>query len=369
MNPKPFLLERYFAQYEFNTRYLLSSSDCDGVPMNELLALASPHELELWNKLTLGYTESSGLPELRDSIARQYTSINPSQVLVLSPGEANFGIMNVLLKKGDHVVCMAPAYQSLYEIARTLQCELSFWRPSSESPWRFDPEDLAKLVRANTRLIIINFPHNPTGFSPSENELKKIIQIADKSGAYLFSDEMYSLLVRKPDYQLPPVCDLYDRGISLWGMAKSFGLAGLRIGWIASRDKHLMQLVSNYKDYLTICSSAPSEILALIGLHNATKLAKRNNDIIASNGILFDAFCRQTGLFEFTQPKTGSTAFVRLTKQEPTMEFSERLVKHAGIMTLPAEMFEYGNRHIRIGLGRKNLPEALAAFADHVKIG
>lgn len=367
MNPKPFLLERFFARYEFNTRYLLSSSDCDGLPMHELLAMATPHELELWNKLTLGYTESAGLPELRQSIARQYTTIDPSQVLVLSPGEANFSIMNVLLQAGDHVICMAPAYQSLFELARSLRCELSFWRPASESPWRYEPDDLIRLIRPNTKLIVINFPHNPTGFSPTVQQLNQIVKVADQNGIYLYSDEMYRLLVRQPEFQLPAVCDIYDRGISLWGMAKSFGLAGLRIGWVASHNEELMQQLANYKDYLTICNSAPSEILALIGLRLSDSLARRNNEIIASNGSLFQAFCAETGLFEFSQPLSGSTAFARLLREESTLQFSERLVEQAGIMTLPAEMFEYGSHHIRIGLGRKNFGDALAALSDYTK--
>ena len=367
MNLKPFLLERYFAEYEFSTRYLLSSSDCDGLPLQQLLAMANEDELKLWNNLTLGYTESSGHPLLRDKIAGQYQTISADEVSVMSPGEVSFIFMNVVLKKEDHVICIAPAYQSLYEVVRGIGCEISYWKPSSDSPWQYDVDDLGKLFKSNTKLVIINFPHNPTGFISTRAEFDKIVDLARKHNAYIFSDEMYRLLVRKSEYNLPAMCDVYERGLSLWGMAKSFGLAGLRIGWAATHDKELLSAMASYKDYLSICNSATSEILAVIGLRNADALARRNNETIASNTNLFQEFCNDMQLFSFLPPKSGSTAFVQLKKSETALEFSESLLRKAGIMTLPSEKFEYGDRHIRIGLGRKNLLEVLDALKLHIQ--
>ncbi|MEM8889591.1 MAG: aminotransferase class I/II-fold pyridoxal phosphate-dependent enzyme, partial [Bacteroidota bacterium] len=188
-----FKLERYFAKYEFSAKYLLSSSDCDGFGMAEILEQANKEEQILWESLKLGYTESEGHPLLKESIANLYQQIQPDQVLVSSPGEANFILMNTLLEKGDHVICMRPAYQSLYQVVKSLGVELSYWDADPQT-WFYDPSELENLLQSNTKLIIVNFPHNPTGAFPKMDEWKAILEIARKQGAYLFADEMYRLL-------------------------------------------------------------------------------------------------------------------------------------------------------------------------------
>ncbi len=367
MKIKPFQLERYFSQYEFTSKHLLSSSDCDGLCLDELLHLATPEERSIWDGLRLGYTESTGLPMLRDEITKQYKTIAADEVVVMSPGEANFILMNVLLEKEDHVICMAPAYQSLYEVVHSIGCQVSFWKPSREDDWYFDPDVLADLFKTNTKLLIINFPHNPTGYVPGREDFDQIISLARKNNAYIFSDEMYRLLIRNQAHTLPPVCDVYDRGISLWGMAKTFALAGLRIGWVATKDKELLEQMTRFKDYLTICNSATSEILAWIGLRHQAPIIARNNDLINGNLDIFREFCERSKAFSFYLPKGGSTAFAKFLLDSPTLPFSERLVTTTGIMTLPAEMFEYGERHIRIGFGRKSMPEVLLNLSRYLE--
>jgi aspartate/methionine/tyrosine aminotransferase len=357
MKISPFRLERYFAKYEFSSSYLLSSSDCDGFSLKEILTLANSKEREQWDTLQLGYTESSGLPELREEIAKLYKNMSSDDVFVLSPGEANFIAMNVLLQPGDHVICMAPAYQSLYEVAKSIGCELSFWNPSPDAKaWFYDPEDLNKLINNKTKLIILNFPHNPTGYIPTLKDYNKIVSIARGKGIFIFSDEMYHQLEQDPKDTLPPMCEIYERSISLWGMAKTFALAGLRLGWIVCKDRVVMEEMKKFKDYLTICSPSTSEILTLIALRNKSQLIQHNLDKIIKNIHLFTAFCnRHPQHLQFAPTKAGSTAFVKLTLKEPSITFSEKLVKETGIMTLPAEMFEFGSSHVRIGFGRSNM--------------
>ena len=169
MKIEPFKLERYFDKYEFTTQYLLSSSDCDGYSLEYVLNCATPAEKKLWADLRLGYTEAKGSLLLRQTIARQYKTLTENEVLVLSPGEANFILMNVALEAGDHVVCMAPAYQSLYQVAKSIGCTISFWKPDNNR-WHYNPDDLEKLVKHDTKLIIINFPHNPTGSFPTDRK-------------------------------------------------------------------------------------------------------------------------------------------------------------------------------------------------------
>ena len=369
MKINPFQLERYFAHYEFSSRYLLSSSDCDGFTLKEILALANSKELEQWNSLSLGYTESSGLPELRAAIAGLYKNVLPDDVFVLSPGEANFMAMNVLLQPGDHVICMAPAYQSLYEVAKSIGCELTFWNPSSdESGWYYDPEALHQLTTNKTKLIILNFPHNPTGYIPSLGDYNKIISIARSKGIFIFADEMYHLLEHSSEDTLPPMCEVYERSISLWGMAKTFALAGLRLGWIVCKDPVVMDEMKRFKDYLTICNPATSEVLTLIALRNKRQLIEHNLQKILANIRLFTTFCKGHGEHvQFAPTRAGSTAFVKLSVPEPSRTFSEKLVKETGIMTLPAEMFEFGHAHLRIGFGRKNMEVPLEILDAYLR--
>lgn len=365
MRIKDFAIERYFAKHEFTAKYLLSSSDCDGFPLQYVLDLASAAERRTWDDLKLGYTESKGAPFLRTAIAGQYENMTPDNVLVVSPGEANFSLMNVLLDKGDEVICMAPIYQSLYQVAESVGCNISFWEPEPDSGWYYDPSRLRKLITRRTKLIVVNFPHNPTGYLPSPGDWNTIIGIARENGLVLFSDEMYRSLVYDPADAIPAACDLYENAVSLWGMAKSFGLAGLRIGWLASRNKDILGKVEAFKDYLTICSSATSEVLAAIALNNSAQFIPPNIKKIKSNIECFGQFRdRNSDLLEFYPPKAGSTGFIRLKSDITALEYADRLVQEADIMLLPSEVFHYGSHHARIGFGRAILPEALEKWEE-----
>ena len=249
MYPAPFALERYFARREFSARYLLSASDCQGPAMAELVAMTDDALRARWANLQLGYTESQGLPELRAEIATLYGEvgadrvIDADRVIVAAPEEAIFLTMHALLAPGDHVICTFPGYQSLYELARSIGCEVDLWKPAEQvggaegAGWRFDPAGLEALIRPGTKLVVWNFPHNPTGALPSAGDFSRMIDAVAREGAWLFSDEMYRLLEPAPDSRLPAAVDLYERAVSLGGMSKAFGLAGLRIGWVVARDR------------------------------------------------------------------------------------------------------------------------------------
>ncbi|MDC0459336.1 aminotransferase class I/II-fold pyridoxal phosphate-dependent enzyme [Crocinitomicaceae bacterium] len=358
MKMKDFKLERYFAQHEFTAKYLLSSSDCDGYGQDYVLDRANPTELKMWNDIKLGYTESAGNPILRESITQFYKTKNIEEVVVGSPGELNYITMRVLLEKQDHVVAVSPAYQSLHEVVHSIGCEISYWTPNEN--WAFDPSQLEHLVRKNTKLIIINFPHNPTGSYLTLSELNQIVSIAKKNDCYIFSDEMYHKLLAKSEKELPPISDLYSKGISLWGTSKSFGLAGLRTGWLVCNDLDFIHRVICYKDYLSICSSAPSEILSIIALNHIDDFLQPNIKKIQQNINLFAEFAQtQDVISSFIPPKSGSTAFVKLNINCSSLEFSNYLVEKAGIMTIPAEMFDHPGKFIRVGFGRESLPKIL----------
>jgi aspartate/methionine/tyrosine aminotransferase len=367
MKIEPFKLERYFAKYEFSTKYLLSSSDCDGYSLEYILNHANSSELNIWNNLKFCYTDSAGSLFLREKISKQYKTMSADDILVLSPGEANFILMNVVLSAGDEVICTGPAYQSLYEVAKSVGCEIKFWYPNSESPYHYSSTDLKKLITKKTKLLIINFPHNPTGFIPSKSELNEIINIARENKLLLFSDEMYHQLVHEKDDNIPAICDLYENSLSLWGMAKSFGLAGLRLGWIATKRHDLIDKIVSFKDYLTICNNAAGEVLSGIALNHKEKFIEPNIRKIIENKQRFRNFVNQNSdLLEFSNTKAGSTALIKLKINFSAYEYCENIVKETGIMLVPSEMFEYGNKHVRIGFGRENFPEILKAWQKFI---
>ncbi len=363
MNLPPFKLERYFARYEFAARHLLCSSDCETVTVGELLDL-EPGARERFEQLRLGYTETPGAPTLRQAITPLYTTIRPDQVLVHAGAqEAILLAMQATLQPRDHVVAQTPCYQSLAEVARTLGCEVSLWPARrADDGWHFDLEWLRDHLRPTTRLVVINTPHNPTGWLMPRGEFTAMIDLLKQHNILLFCDEVYRELEFNPGERLPAACDAYANAISLGVMSKTYGLAGLRIGWVATHRADILQRMAALKDYTTICSSGPSEFLAEVGLRHRDRLAARNLGIIRDNLALLDAFFRRHGdRFTWIRPRAGPIAYPRWLGGD-VGRFCQRAVEEAGVMLLPGTVYDDTTPHFRIGFGRKTMPEALIAL-------
>jgi aspartate/methionine/tyrosine aminotransferase len=358
-----FELERYFARWEFRVRHLLCASDVEGLALSELVAMMDGETLALWERLTLGYTEAAGHPLLRREIASLYDTVNEEQVLVHAGAqEAIFAFASVALGPGDHVVVLRPAYQSLYEVARGAGAAVESL-PLELDPvagWRLDLERLRRALRPDTRALVVNFPHNPTGYLPTEDEWREIVVLAAERGAWLLSDEVYRGLEHGDAAPLTPAADLYERAVSLGVLSKSFALAGLRIGWVTTHDAELLGRLAAYKDYLTICASAPSEVLAIGALRARHAVLERSRSIVRGNlGLLEAFFVRHAERFEWLPPQGGSTAFPRLRAGGPVERFVEDLLQREGVLLLPGTLFHHPGDHFRVGYGRRDLPAAL----------
>lgn len=193
-----FALERFFARHEFKARHLLCASDFESVSISELLSM-EPGASEAFGKLGLGYTESPGSPSLRAAIGRIHALVGPEDILVTSGAEeAIFLFMHAALAPGDHLVVHPPCYQSLVDVARSIGCEVTAWQAREESAWELDPDDLPRLVRPSTRAIVLNVPHNPTGFLMGRDAFLRTLECAEARGLLLFSDEVYRGLERAP---------------------------------------------------------------------------------------------------------------------------------------------------------------------------
>ena len=355
-----FQLERYFARHEFAVRHLLCASDVEGWPMAELLELADPEAKALWDGLTLGYTESAGHPLLRREIAGLYETIDPDDVLVFAGAEeAIFVASNVLLGPGDHAIVTWPAYQSLHEVARATGAEVTLHELHASEGWALDVDRLRAEVRPTTRLIVLNVPHNPTGMIPPHATLREVADVAAEAGATLLCDEVYRFLEHDPSDRVAAGADLGAHGASIGVMSKSFALAGLRIGWLASRDRPFLDAAARFKDYTTITSSAPAEILALIALRARDRALDRSRAITDPNLALADAFLERSPSFAWVRPRGGSIGFPTLLADVPIDRFVENLLEAEGVLLAPGSIFGHRGNHFRLGLGRAGFAEGL----------
>ena len=312
MQIAPFKLERYFAKYEFQTEFLLCSSDCESLSVAELLAL-EPGAAEKFQHTWLGYTESQGSQTLRAAICQIYTSMRVQDILVHSGAEeAIFLFMHAVLRADDHIIVHAPHYQSLSEVAQSMGCQVSRWTAREDRGWALDPAELRQLVRPRTRAIVLNTPHNPTGYLMSRADFDAVDRFAREHDLLLFVDEVYRESEHDPATRLPAACDLGAHGVSLGVMSKTYGLPGLRIGWIATQNQDVYRQMAELKDYTTICNAAPSEFLAEVALKNRNKLADRNLKIIHDNLLIIDdLFVEYSHLFEWFRPRAGSMRAAR----------------------------------------------------------
>jgi aspartate/methionine/tyrosine aminotransferase len=363
-----FALERYFARWEFAVEHVLGASDVQGLSMAELLAFADDETRDLWDGLTLGYTESTGHPLLRREIAALYDGIEPDEVLTFSGAEeAIFCLMNALLGAGDHAIVPWPGYQSLYEVGRANGADITLHELHEADGWSLDVPRLLGALTPATRLVVVNAPHNPTGMMPTTAEWATLTGELSARDIHLLADEVYRFLEFDESDRLTTGADAFERGVSLGVMSKSFALAGLRIGWLASHDREVLARCMAAKDYLTICSSAPSEILALIGLRARDLILARSRGIVTANLERLDGFFVDwADRFTWVRPRGGSIGFPRLTVPGVRIDdWAAGLVEAEGVLLVPGSVFGHPGNNFRLGFGRTDLPEALGLLEGY----
>jgi aspartate/methionine/tyrosine aminotransferase len=335
---------------------MLSSSDAESRTIGDVLALEPGAHEELLGQ-SCGYTETEGAPPLRAAIAALYERAEPDDVLVTtSAEEAIFLLHTALLERGDHAIIGTPCYESALQVARATGADVDEWRRSFADGWRHDFDALERLLRPATRLLYVNQPHNPTGTLMTRAELVQTVEIAREAGAVLVSDEVYRELEHGAE-RLPAACDLFERAVSIGSISKTYGLPGLRTGWIVTRDAELRRAVHALKHYTTICVSAPSELLTAVALRHRGALVERNLGLIRRNLPLLDDFlARRDELFTWVRPTASPIGFPRL-EVDDVDEFCHALARE-GVLLLPGSVYDEP-RHVRVGFGRANMPEAL----------
>ncbi|RBH55923.1 MULTISPECIES: aminotransferase class I/II-fold pyridoxal phosphate-dependent enzyme [Pseudomonas] len=368
-----FRLETYFSKWEFSARYHMTASDAQSLTIKALLALADAPDREAFETLSLGYTQTFGAPELLEVIASTYERLAPADLLCFAGAEEGLYVaMHALLDKGDHAIVVTPNYQSSETIPLSL-CEVTGVALDPEQGWTLDIDAVAAAIRPNTRLISINFPHNPTGKILERERFDALVDLCRQHGIYLFSDEAYRLLGLGEGGQLPAVADVYERGLSLAVMSKPYGLPGLRIGWIACQDRGLLSRMERMKHYLSICNAGPSEVLARIALKAREPILARIHQLMRHNLTLLDGFFREfEELFEWYRPDGGCIAYPRYLGAEGVERFATDLVERTGVLLLPSSIYESAlgpvpRDRFRIGYGRAHMEEGLEVFANYLR--
>jgi len=367
-----FRLETHFSKWEFKATHHMTASDAESMRLDELLALATPAQRDAFQTMWLGYTETWGAPDLREAIAASYARQSAESVLCFAgASEGIFAANTVLLDADSHAIVVTPNYQS-HETLPSAICSATGVPLDPDDNWSLDIDRVKAAIRPNTRLVTINFPHNPTGAILPLDRFNALIELCRQHGIYILHDEIFNGLGPSDAEHLPFVADVYERGLSLNVMSKSYGLPGLRVGWIACQDREVLSKMERLKHYLSICNSGPSERLAIMALQNRDVIFARNRAIIDENLPKWDAFfTRHAERFEWTRPAGSCTAFPRYRGDEGVEAFCEQLVEQSGVLLLPSTIYrsELGDTpadRFRLGFGRSGLDTGLAAFDAHL---
>ena len=349
MRLRPAPLEDWLRESYFTAEIDISSSGVQSYSMAELRSMTGLTH-EAIDALVFDDGYSLGTPAVREAIAGRWGDGDPDKVMTTcGSSEAITLVLMALLRPGDEVVVVRPGYHCLVEFAVGLGCVARTWRLAPERGWRPSLDELADLVTERTRAIIVNFPQNPTGVSVSEAELRELLAIAGRAGAYILWDAAFADLTYD-DRPLPDVSTLYERGIGFGTFSKAFGLPGLRFGWCLAPPALLTDCV-HIRDYTTLHVSPLNELLALWVLRTAEsfveprlKQARTNRDLLA------EWAGAHPDLVSLTLPAGGVAAFPRLTRFEDTYSFCDELFQRHGVLVIPGSCFG-APRHIRLGFG------------------
>lgn len=368
MNIKPFLVEEWMNEYEVGARYNIAETCVDSVSLDELFQLTGEDKGAFLDRLCaqrLTYGDIFGLPAFKEGICKLYRDLSPHQVVPThGAAGANHHLFYSLVEPGDKVISVLPTYQQLYSIPASLGAQVELLPLSPEDGYLPDPGEIARLAQGGVKLICLNNPNNPTGALMPQSLLEEIVAIARQHGAYILCDEVYRHLTQEEGY-CPSIVDLYEKGISVSSMSKVFSLAGVRLGWIASRDETVLKECLIHRDYDLISCGMLDEAVAALALKHSDKLLRRNRDIVRENLAILDAWVQGEPHVSYVKPQAGTTALVSYDLDIPSYDFCKKMYHATGAFVTPGACFEQEHA-MRIGYAcdKETLQKGLAAISD-----
>lgn len=371
MDIKEFKVEKWMNEFENDAIYNLGETCIDSFEIGELLELCgkNPDEyLSSLKDLRLTYGDIEGSAELKKGIAALYQNMTEENIIPTHGAiGANYQVLMTLIQPTDNMVSVMPTYQQHYSIPESIGASVRPLKLKPENNFLPDLEELKRLVDKNTKVITINNPNNPTGSFISLDILKEIVDIAKSVDAYLLSDEVYRGISEDGSY-MTSVVDIYDKGISVSSMSKIFSLAGLRMGWIATKDIDVIAACLRRRDYDTISCGRLDDLLAGLALTNKDKIFDRNRKILIDNRRILDDWVSKTPEVSYLKPVAGTTALVYYDKSIPSYDLCVRLIKEKGLLMTPGSCFEMeGCVRIGYAFDSKVVQEGLDIFADFLR--
>ncbi len=365
---KPFAVERWFAKYEFTTEINVAESCIKPLTFAEVCSIAGVDPASVFGDEPLGYVDGAGSPHVRALVSGAYPHSGPEEVLITQGAiEANFVLHCALVEPGDVVICQFPAYQQLYEVARSRGAEVRFWRLKPENDFVPAIDDLKALATGRVKLIILNNPHNPTGAVLDEGGLREVIKIADSCAAMVHVDEVYhGIFYREPVMSAraidPRVCVTS-------GMSKVYGLSGIRLGWV-SAPRNVIEACAVVRDYTSICPSCLSESVSSVVLSRRDAFLARSSSLARQNlEIVAGWMARNRDLLSWAPPRGGVVGFPRYVAPWASERLCARLAEDHGVLLIPGACFEMESR-FRLGFGydTEKLRTGLSRLESFLKV-
>ncbi|MCR1974531.1 aminotransferase [Clostridium sporogenes] len=370
MKIKTFKVEQWMNQYENDAIYNLAETCIDSLTLRELLNLAGKNFEEYMASLgdiRMTYSHIYGSPNLLKGIASLFQDVKAEQIIPTHGAiGANYQVLITLLEPGDSMVSVAPTYQQHYSIPESMGTEVNILKLLPENNFLPDLQELKKMVNSNTKLITINNPNNPSGSLIPVELIKQIVDIAKSVDAYVLSDEVYRGISEDGSY-MPSIVDLYEKGISVGSMSKTFSLAGLRLGWIVSKDEKIINLCRERRDYDTISCGVLDDIFASLALENKEAILERNRKIVMTNRELLHQWVSSEPRVSYVKPVAGNTALIYYDADMHSYKFCEKLLKETGVFYTPGECFDL-DYCFRIGYAfdSKTLMEGLEKTSEFI---
>ena len=371
MKIKTFKVERWMNEWEEKCTYNLAETCIDSLTIRELLELAGEDVEKYMVDLAdtrLTYSHIFGSPELLEGIASLYEDVKPEDIVPTHGAiGANHQVIMTLIEPTDNMVSVMPTYQQHYSIPESIGAEVRLLNLNYENEFLPDIDYLRSIVDENTKMITINNPNNPSGSWIPVEKMKEIVEIAKSVDAYVLCDEVYRGISEDGSY-LPSIVDLYDKGISVGSMSKCYSMAGVRMGWIVTKDHEVVHLCHERRDYDTISCAVIDDKLAALALKHKDKIIERNRAILNTNRQILDDWVNATPEVYYRRPVAGTTALVYYKKDMPSAELCADLMNKYGVLFTPGECFEI-EHSVRIGYAfdSKLLKEGLDLFAKYLK--
>ena len=370
MTFKPFELERLLSDWEQTVEFNFAESGVHPVMLKEVLNFANV-DFEQFIEIPLNYPEVNGDVQLRERVAALYEGASPDNVLVtVGASEANYILANTLLESGDEVAVMRPTYMQLSGAAANLGANVRSFSLDGTKDWALDLDELKDAVTPKTKVIAVVNPNNPTGKILSDTEMNAIITIAEKVGAWLITDEVYSGSERDIDQPAISFYGKYDKVIVVNGLSKAYGLPGLRIGWVVAPSFITKELWKRH-EFTTISSSMLGNRLGEMALRPNVrkKLLTRAQKLAGEGFATLQYFLDEhPDVFSVVPPMASALSFVRYKLPINSTELVHKIRKEKSVLIVPGNCFDL-DHHLRISsaLPKEYLKEGLGRMNEVVR--